>query len=306
MAQTSRANILQGPAFIGYNSGEFFAEGDISVDIITEYFDVNASTHGTIGKRVRDRRVEASFTPRQWASLTTLFPYATTQIGDRLFPASDRALVVTPRNGAPLTIDNAAVTKLPSIILSAKKSMLGPMTFTGLVADGGDPATDGDLFSFGTPDTGATMGAFDGSNIINAQYTLARNSVNYASRDGFQIDFDLQTQPVLGDSDTLTDFIVSGLGASLTFSPYGKTEAQLATLLAGGGAAVGAQPTGYDCVISGANSGNPEITLDNMIIEKGGTRYGGGAGRHAPVTLRTVRTISSAALTALWTFGTVS
>lgn len=305
MSNTTRASILKGPAFIGYDSASIHAEGDITVDLVTEYFDVTSSAHGNVGRRPMDRRVEVNFAPRMWKDLAKLFPYATKQIGDRLFPAADKALVITPRNGAPLTILNAAITQLPNINLGAQASALGGMRFTGLVIDGGDPADLDDLFTLGTVATGATMTGFDLTAVPNSKYTLTRNSVDMLSEAGFAIAFDLGIEPVKGDGETTIDYIVTNLGATLSFSPWGMNEAAFRSLLDATG--MGEEPTGHNAVIAGAATGKPSVTLANTYpAESGQLGYGATLNRTGQVTLRAVRKVTSDALSALWTIGTVA
>jgi len=301
MSNTARATILKGPAFISYDSANIHAEGDITVQVVTEYFDVSSSAFGNIGRRPSDRRVEINFVPRMWHSLSVLFPYATKQVGDRLFPATDKSLVITPRNGAPLTILNAAITSLPSVNLSAQASILGGMRFTGLVVDGGDPSDSADLFTFGTPATGATMTGWDLTKIPNAKYGLVRNTHSFAAESGFALSFDLGLEPVKGDGETTIDYIVTGLGATLQFSPWGITEDAFRGLM--DLTAMGEEQTGYDSVITGEGSGKPVVTLANTYLaETASIGYGANLNRTGQVNLRAVRKVATNALTALWTF----
>lgn len=299
MPNTARANILKGPAFISYASQNIHAEGDITVDVITEYFDVPTSAFGNVGRRPTDRRVEINFTPRMWASLSTLFPYATRQPGDRLFPAADAPLVITPRNGAPLTVLNAAITQLPSIRLSAQASILGAMRFTGLVVDSGDTNDLDDLFTLGAAASGAAMTGFALANVPNAKYTLTRNAASYLAEAGFEIAFDLGLEAVRGDGETTVDYLHTSLGATLSFSPWGITEATMRGLLDATG--LGDEPTGYDSVIAGAGAGKPSVTLANTYpAESGQFGYGPTLNRTGQVQLRAVRRITADALAPLW------
>ena len=148
-----RTLILKSPGFITWDGAAILSQGDITVSLITEFFEVGSSSHSVVSRRVMDQRVEIDFTPLMWNDLAKLIPYASANIGDTIYGATDKPMVITPRNGAPLTIANAAVTGLPSIKLSATQSILGAMKFTGLVANNSDPAVPANFFSFGTVGT---------------------------------------------------------------------------------------------------------------------------------------------------------
>lgn len=296
-----RTLILKGPAKLTHNSATIFSEGDIAVDFITDYFDINVSAFGRVGRRVQSRRIEVTLTPKMWTDLTKLFPYATSQIGTAIFGGTDLPIVITPSAGAPLTLANAAVTQLPGITLSHGKPVLRPMKFTALCANSGDPATAANWFSFGTPATGVALTGFDLTKVYNARYSCAWNSVTYQSEEGYAIDFNLGLAPDVVDGEGIVNYRITELDATLKFMPTGKTEAAYATLL-GWNKAPGAAPTLSDAVITGDTTGAPIVTLANAQVSEGGTRYGAAINRHGEVTLQSVRSITSGALTALWTF----
>src|SRR4051812_38293438 len=99
-----RTTLLRGPGKAVWNTTTLFSEVTILAQLITEYFDVPTSAFGRLGRRVKSKRIEVTLTPKMWTDLTIIFPYATANIGDQIFGATDLPLVITPRNGAPLTI----------------------------------------------------------------------------------------------------------------------------------------------------------------------------------------------------------
>lgn len=296
-----RTLILKGPAKILFESAPIFSEGDIQVDFITDHFDVETSAFGMLDRRVNARRIEVSLTPKMWDNLTVLYPYATSAIGDVVFGATDKPLVITPISGAPLTLVNAAITQLPSITLSHGKPLLRAMKFTALCANSGDPATASNWFSFGTPATAVALTGFDLTKVFNARYSLAWNSVTYQSEGGYDIDFNLGLAPDAVDGEGVVNYRITALGAAVKFVPTGKTEAAFGTLL-GWTKAPGEAPTKGDAVITGGTSGAPIVSIDNCQVIAGAGRYGPSTGRLGEVTLGSVRTIDVGALTALWTF----
>lgn len=297
-----RTLILKGPCKLGYNSVSIFSEADVQVDFITDYFDVGVSAFGRIGRRVQARRIEVSLIPKMWSDLTVLYPYATSAIGAAIFGATDLPLVITPGNGAPLTLANAAITQLPGLLMSHGKPLLRAMKFTALCANSGDPATAANWFSFGTPATGVALTGFDATKVYNTRYSLSWNSVTYRSEEGFNIDFNLGLAPDVVDGEGIVNYRITELEAVLKFTPTAKTEAQYATLLGWGTIAPGMSPTLAAATISGEASGSPIVALANCGVLQGGAMYGPDKNRTGEVELASVRSISSGALTALWTF----
>jgi hypothetical protein len=306
MATTTpdRVNILKGPAKLVWNSATIIFGEDFSVDLITEWFDVTSSTHGRVGRRVKDRRIEIKGAPLMWDTLSALYPYATHNIGDVLFGSTDKPAVITPRNGAPLTVANVMPTSLAPITCHPSKSMLGSMTFTGLVANASDPSLAASFFSFGSVGTNVALTGLDTSKIPNAFYTATLNSVTYRPADGFGIDFNLGLEPDMDNGLTINQRITS-LECSAKFVPGPHTEAAIATLLGWGGKQPGDEAGNYPLVITGDGTGKPVVTLANMMVVGGGVRYGRQP-RAGEITLESVRQVTSGNLTALWVFSTAA
>lgn len=306
MATTTpdRVNLLKGPAKMVWDSATIIFGDDFGVDMISEWFDVVSTTTGARSKRLKNRYIEIKGRPLMWDSLSSLFPYATKQIMDTIFGATDKAAVITPRNGAPLTIANVMPTSLAGITLHPSKSILREMTFTGLVANASDPSLAASFFSFGSPATGATMTGLDLSKVPNAFYTASFNSVTYRPVDGFDIDFSLGLEPDL-DNGLIVNYRVASLEAACKFVPGPHTEAVLATLLGWGGKQPGDEAANYALTLSADATGKPTVALANMMVQSGGVRYGRAA-RNGEITMASIRQETSGALTALWTFGVVS
>lgn len=297
-----RTLILKGPCKLTHNSATIFSEGDVTVNFITDYFTVQTSAFGPVGRRVSARRAEVGLVPKMWTDLTKLFPYAAAAIGSMIFGATDLPLVITPSYGAPLTLANAAVTQMPGITAAHNKPLLRDMRFTALCANGADPATAANWFAFGSAASGVALTGFDGTKVYNTRYSLGWNGGTYRSEEGFTVDFNLGLTPDVVDGEGLVNYRISELDATLRFTPTAKTEANYATLLGWDGKAPGAQPTLSDAVITGEGTGSPIITLANVQVMSGGTMYAPDKNRLGQVELASVRTITSGALNALWTF----
>lgn len=300
-----RATILKSPGKLVHDTATIFSEGDITTEILTEHFPVETSAFGAADQRVKDRTIKIALTPKQWSDLAKLFPYATTQIGDTIFGATDKAAVITPRNGAPLTIANAMPTKLPSILLSGTKPILGAMEFTGLVANSSDPATVASFLAFGTPESAVALTTFDPTAIPNGLYSAVWNNISdIRSETGFAIDFALGLEPETPDGEPTINFRVTSLEATCKFTPVSMTEANFLTLLSLG-KGIGATPTKSNLVITGGAAGMPIVTIANCYVESANVGHGRSIARTGEVTMKSIRTITAGALTALWTFSTV-
>jgi hypothetical protein len=300
-----RTTLLRGPGAITFDGATLHSEGDIEVTIQHETFEVATSGFGVIDRRKANTMVEVTVTPKEWDDLTKLFPYATLQIGQSIYGATDKPLVIAPREGASsgLTIANAAITSLPSITLSAEKAILGSMTFTGLLANSGDPSDMDDYVA--TSAVGALTG-FDLGKIPNALYSAAWGSAitGIYSEAGFVIDFDLSTEDVRVDGYGIIDKRLTGLGATVKCIPVAQT---LSELLGGlGDVGVGAAPAKNNLVITGTGAGAPIVTIANTLVRQSAPRYGASIARQGEIEFVAVRTQTTGLLNALWTFGAVS
>jgi len=297
-----RTLILKGPCKVVHNAATIFSEDDVVVNFLTESFDVATSAFGSLGRRVQSRRIEVQFTPKMWSDLTKLYPYAAALIGSTIFGATDLPMVITPSNGAPLTLANVALTAMPGITFAHGKPLLRPLTFTGLCANSADPATQASWFAFGTPATGVALTGFDLTKVYNSRYSLAHNSVTYRSEEGFALDFALGLAPDVVDGEGIVNYRVTALDASLKFKPTDKTEALFAALLGWNKAPGDAQFSG-STVITGETTGAPIVTLANMqVVGNGSANYGAAMNRTGEIELASVRTLTGGALNALWVF----
>lgn len=305
MATIDRANILKGPAKAVWDSATILFGEDFSVDLVTEQFDVNSNSHGRVGRRWKNRYIEIKGVPLMWNDLTKLFPYATKNIGDALFGATDKPMVITPRNGAPLTVANVMPFALAGLSLHAAKPIMRSMTFRGLCANASDPALAASFFSFGVVGADVALTGLDLTKIPKGLYSAVMNAVTYRGEEGFDIDFNLGLEPD-HEQGLHINYRVTELEAASKFMPAGLTEANYATLMGWGGIAQGDEYASYDLVISGAASGYPVVTLSKMQPQGGGVRYGARPLRNGEVQLASIRQVTAGNLTALWTFGTVA
>jgi hypothetical protein len=276
--------------------------GDIVADFVTETEMRMASGLGPVRKRVTDAMVKIKFTPLQYNNLALLFPYATTQVGARLSTNTDQPVIITPVNGAPLTVANCLITKLPGLKLAARGAMLKELEITGLIKTGADytaPAA-GDFYSLGAVGSAVALAGYNAAQIYNGLYTLTWNGTTfYADQEGFDVEWDLKIAPVKVDVFPTLDYELVSFLARVSFTPVNMTEANYAALLPTG-QAMGSDLTGYDAVIA-ATGGTPTVTLKNAAVNTGGLTWGAEKYRGNKLVFETIRNVTTNALAELFT-----
>ncbi len=302
-----RTLIIKGPAFITYAAASLHSDQDIVVKLREEWSDAVTAGFGRVGRRLKNRWIEVEITPSMWLNFSTLFPYATAQPGDAVFGASDVPLVITPRNGRPLTIVNAAITGLASLKLSADQPVFrSAIKFTGLVANSSDPSLLASYMTQASVGSAVALTGFDATKILRGRYIGTRNSVALRADKGFDIDFNLDLEPEQPDGEPVINYRHKQLEASCKVVPTGILEIDYLGML-NGGVDIGGTPTLYDLVVASLVSGQPSVTLVNTIVEEGGGySYGPGMNRTGELVFTTVRKTASNILAALWTIGTVA
>lgn len=291
-----RTTIFRGPGHITWDGVTLVSVDDIVCTLIKDTFDVPVSGYGSIDKRRAGMRVEVQARPARWTDLAKLLPYATTQPGQSIYGASDKPLIIIPRDGAlsGITVTNAAITGLPNLRLGVSGTPMQGITWTGIVANNQDPANIDNFV------TTAAVGALPSVNLTDlktGRYSATWGGVlpTFASAEGFEVSFELSLQPVVVDGEGVVDMTMESLTARCTTTPRGWTVAQLLTAIGGG--APGAAEVKNDLVITGPAN----VTLHGCLFRQAQTRYGSTAERVGAVEFETVRSIATNALSALWT-----
>ncbi len=315
MATVSRANIVSGPAKIEINNpsaATLYTQSDVSVSVINETFDINTSAHGKADTRFDDARVEVGFTPDGSGSdalAAVLWPYANTAMGASIFSSTDKTLIIHGNDGAKHTVIAAALTQMPDIILSANKTMIGQATYTGIRGAGLDWATASSLYTIGTGatfvDTGWTI-----ASVLTQRYTGVWGAItgftDIHTEDGWVINFDLQTAPIVVDDIGTVDMRVQSVGVMARCVPVGgaPTSAQILSNLnnQATGKARGRSlgTSGADLTITGENT-TTSIVLNGCGLVSAGYRFGSAVVREGELAFVATRDFTSGAQNALWT-----
>lgn len=307
-----RSLLIGGPANVTYNSATFHSKEDIRPKPTVDWVPVTTSLFGPVDKVSKDRRIEIPVRLwGAWENLTTLFPAAFigsgVYAGYRIFGTADKALVLSspvtsPSNTNILTFPNAAVTKMANLHLGVDASIYSAdVNFTALIKNGANPE---DVGAYWVWSTGAySDSTFSKTNFHQQRYTAAWGSVagftSFQARDGWDIEWELTTEPDPSNSFGTVGLIVTGLICRASCIPIGPTPAQLDAASDFGTVALGTTlSTGSaDLVISGDPSG-PSVTLKNAGITEHEYAFGMVPLRVGKVTWETTLGFSAGAAAA--------
>jgi len=304
MSTPDRTTLLEGPAYATHNSASLHFGADLKVEFVETKVDRESASFGVVGKSWQNRYVEITGTPIMWDNLAVLFPYATKNVGDVLFGATDLPMVITPRNGRPLTIVN--VMPMPDFSLNAHagKDLIGPMKWRGLVANASDPSLEASYYTRGAIGTNVAQTGLDLTKLPRTLYTFSYNTVTYRAKDGFTVDVSAE----IGEDDEnglhLNYRFKKAPQATLKFTPISLLEADYATLMGWDGIKQGGDRASYNGILTGGSTGMPIVTLSKLQPASAGVLFGKGP-RAGEIMFESIRQVTSGNLTALWAFSTV-
>ncbi len=274
----SRTAFVRGPAIVTFNGATFHSKGDIEFELGVETFPVETAIHGKVDERVRERVARVRFTPAgEWENLSVLWPYASTSIGASIFTGSDLPLVIQGADGRKVTLSAAAVTKMPDIILSTTRTLIGQVEFTGIGSDT-IPWTTADSLVAEASNAYSDI-TFSPSAILTQPYTAAWGASppwsSFETLEGFTVSFETSFGDVSTDAGGLIDMTLGGIAVVARCQPVGISQAQLIT-------AIGVQGTGNArgrSLLAGANnlviSGTGVVvTVRKANIRTAPLRYG--------------------------------
>jgi hypothetical protein len=298
-----RTTINIGPGIITWDSATIHVEDDIQLTLSPSLFEVITAGHGIVDRRREDLQIEVTGTPTMWNDIAKLLPYASLEVGASLYGATDKPLVITPRTGNGWTLTNAAITGLPTLSLTANRTPLGQITWTGLLANDGDPA---DIADYIATSTNGALTGFDLTKVPSGLYTAAWGSVltSFHSEDGFEISFDLQTEDVTIPGLGTIDKRLTSLTASCRVVPVGPDQQDILDVHGLTTPIGGASPKN-DLVITGGRTGMPIVTLDNCIAQSSQGRTGRTAKRIGEMEFVSVRNATTGVIDPLWVISSV-
>jgi hypothetical protein len=239
MTAFNSAHHISGPAIVTFHSGSWYTEGDITVDVVQDEWDVNTSIFGTIDKRIKSLPVAVvSFQPSGMVTTGIVgkaFPYTLNSIGKSIFGAADLPLVIWTLAGEKFTFAKAGQISSPDLNLSAVGTAFsGNVQFLCIHKTNTDPTTAN---SFMKVEAAAfTEVSFDQTKVLSPGYTAAFGAAPFdamESLNGFKVSLPMNVSRKSVDRFGVIDAYLTSLGpATCNFTPAGMTEANFQTLMA--------------------------------------------------------------------------
>lgn len=305
MPAITSSTILAGPCKIAFDGATFYSEGDVVVKLIEERYKIKVAGFPDLQERTSNRKYEISFKPAgEWRNLSVLFPYGSTNLGAQIF--SNEALTIWTRDASDNKhlFSNAAITKMPGILVGVKQTLLGDMTFTALLKDGGVPG-DADAYFAVSTDTFPTE-ALDLSTILTRVVTRAWGSSPWDSfnvtENGIVYDFPMEVLEEKVDGLGTVNMRLVNRAATAKFTPVGITVAQLVTATGSNGV-LGAAPTVNDFIVAGTGI---HLTLYDAQFRDVNLNFGLTTGRIGEIMAMATTTFDTGALNPLWRIGTAA
>lgn len=267
---TSRASLVRGPSKNTFNGGTAYSKEDFEININKETLPITTSATGKSDERVIEVQVETSFTPdgRWTTAILDAFinPFANMIPGASLLTSADIPFVANGADGEIHTIQAACVTKLPDILLSAKKTLFGQLTIRGYRALGAG-WTDADSLTALAGTGGSTVDAtWNPANVVVQPYEAAWGSIAgfdaFDTQDGWTISFNLETEEIEVDSAGKIDIAFKSLEVMAKCVPVGPTSAQIiAASKYQGLSGANGMTRGYSLNNDGAGGVTPDLVI---------------------------------------------
>ena len=297
----SRTSLVRGPAVCSYLSPadqattvQFSVREDFEIKDQIETLVINTSAAAHADERAIEALSEASIVPAGiWknAVLNAIYaPFASYRRGASLLTATDLPFVANAVDGEIHTIVAAAITKIPDLFLSAKKTMIGSMSFTGYRAKGKGWNDAGSLRTIAATGGTGVDASFTPAGVIVQPYTATWGAVagfaGFDTQDGWTIRFSLKAEPISVDSTGRLDIAFDEISVMASCVPVGPTSANILaaqkfqglTLPDGRGASLQNDGSGGvtpDLVISGVNdAGATSITIGAAQLKTSGYQFG--------------------------------
>jgi hypothetical protein len=271
---------IHGPAIITFNGVTYYFKTGLKASLKRSRAKIEVDAFGEIAELAKDCVVEFTGTPAgaiRGADLAGQMPYAPAMIGQSIFGATDKALVVqTINDGATITWSRGAISKYAPILLSATHGTIykGDMTFACLMASDFNPTNTTAWKNIATE--AFADATFDPATVRMAQYTAAWGSTApynaMISEDGFVLTPTIVTENIAVDNYGIIDMALKSVTGTAQFKPANLTEAQIDALveLQGSGAMLPGSAIGdggHDLVISSS-------TLTATLKQAGAVDYG--------------------------------
>ena len=303
MPTFDRTTIVRGPCKITYDGATFYSKGGVSLTLTNSTFDKETDAYGVVGKSKTDLQIVVEFEPiGEIEHLTVLFPYGNTAMGASIYGGTDKPLVIVAADGT-YTINNAAITQMPSLRCTANNTAFGTVQFTGLLEIGGDPAALADYYA--VTGAGSIGTAFDAAKLITAPYQATLGAIGpFFSEAGFEISFELSLNPITVDGIGTVDMSLQNLGATITCIPTGISKTSFDTFF--GSLDAGEELASSALGIETATVGGLDFACAAVQVLDLQKRFSPTDNRLGQLTLAAKRTFSTGAPQPLFTVAAVT
>lgn len=278
-----RTTLLQEPGLLVIDSQHIYSQGEIKIDLVADRQDVESDAFGVLDTRQVDRRLELTMTPvGELEALATLYSHGGLLLGQSPFGAVDTTATIFTESGKSFVLHNAAVTKMPDLVLSHKATLFGELGITGLLRNSTNPHAANAYYTY--TGSGASYPGdanFDPASIKTLGYVGGWGSApwnEFYTEEGFKVAFNSSFENVQVDGHGTVDMRLSGLSVTVTATPVGLTPSAVLDALQyqGVGNELGASSVaGADLeIVNQVGASQMYFSLSNPTLTQAPVRFG--------------------------------
>jgi hypothetical protein len=206
--------------------------------------------------------------------ITSLFPWLNPTIGNSIFTGTDVPLKLHSKAGVLYTLLASAVTKMPDLILSPRKTALGQAQFMSVLKSSGDPATAEHYYT--TASSAWSDTSFATTDIRRLAYAGVWGSsfTSILTEDGWTVSFDTSIKEQGIDENGTVDAFLQDVKVMAKCKPVNLTETAILSALRiqGTGGAIGTSlRQATDLVITGTGV---VVTIKDAALVEGPLNWG--------------------------------
>ena len=297
----NRSLLVGGPAKIAFAGATVYHQNDIRIPIEAKTFKVEIEGQASPDERLDFWDAALDLTPegRFDANVIAAFwPYFNTRKGAFLYGDADVPLQLDANDGAVAIIKACALTKMPEIMFSVKKTLVGAASFRGLRANNTANSDAASLFSYAAAGSTFADGGFTGMGLIKTQpYTLSYGAVaglvDASSEEGFRFTPSVNITDVRVEGQGVMNVRFIDVEAVVTGKLVGPTALQLLTAMKAQDAGASVQgarlaDNAQALTIKGAD-GVTYLTIPKSTLFKGAFAFGSKFLRNDEVGFRAIR-----------------
>lgn len=282
--------ISEGPAVVSFNGQNYYTVGTITLTPDIKLREMVSAYYGPVDSRVTDKLFSLSFTPfgEMNNNAAKYFPFGAGDIGKLVAPAVDTPIYIYTSAGEKITIPAGLISKCPQLLLGTDIGPMGDMALAGM---GDITAEDAAEDAHYTIETAAIAAhSLDPDKAPTPAYKAVlgtgETAVEIDSEKGFTFDCGATLAPRSVNRYGTVNFKLTGLKPSLSFTPFGLTEAQVMAYFNIQGAAAAklgaSNKLGVALTVQPANAGDKGITVAfaDCQVKSGSMLFGAEDPRH--------------------------